>query len=573
VFLPALLGVALLASLWFAGHRLPSADEGALLVNAMKLTRGGIFYRDVDAYPFPLATYLLAGWMSRFGEDLAVSRGLATLFFCAALAALYAAALRVLDARRAALFGLALLSFKVVAWPSFTAYAYPDVAFAFGCVCVALLLRHRFEGGVGLPAAAGACAGLALLAKQSLGIYLAAAAAACLLLAGPLLGVRRAAPRAAWRETLAFGAGAAAPVALGAVYFAWHGLLGTALESGLVRPFTAYLPSSGIGFSPPLLWWRFGALREREAIPYFAHAVWTLLLLGRPPGTSAHPALWASAEALFRALYTSVPLAFAGAAALWVRARRAGRLARERETLLLAVLAGAVLLSAFPRADWPHVSGVYPLVLLLLFALWGRLGAADARRQRALRAAEAVGVAALLAGSAAVAALDHARLSQRVQLERADVWVRPEDGWLQSLVRYVEEEVPAGEPIFVFGQDADLYFLTGRLFDWPFSQLYPGQTGGAGGAELLARIEARRPKLVLRGLMNWPGLPSLETYVPRVDRWVRTSCERVPDVFERFPPPSGEPPFWWWLSVLRPCEPGAPCQPFEKFMEHAPVPW
>ena len=131
VVLPALITAALAFSLWLARFGLPGADEGAILTNAVKLLRGGVYYRDIDAYPFPLATYLLAGWLGLFGEHLAVSRGLATLFYLVIVVSLYACALKLLGARRAALFGFSLLPLKYLASPSFTAYFYWDVAFAF----------------------------------------------------------------------------------------------------------------------------------------------------------------------------------------------------------------------------------------------------------------------------------------------------------------------------------------------------------------------------------------------------------------------------------------------------------
>ena len=40
----------------FAGYRLGGNDEGALLTAAGKILRGGVFYRDIDAYPFPAQT-------------------------------------------------------------------------------------------------------------------------------------------------------------------------------------------------------------------------------------------------------------------------------------------------------------------------------------------------------------------------------------------------------------------------------------------------------------------------------------------------------------------------------------
>jgi hypothetical protein len=573
VFLPVLMVLAVGVSLWFARYRLPGADEGALLTNAMKILRGAVFYRDVDAYPFPLATYLLALWMDVFGEHLSVSRGLATLVFCVTVGSLYWASLSLLEPRRAAVFGLSLLSFKFLAWPSFTSYFYADLAFAFGCLSIALLVGHRFSGPTPRLAAAGVAIGLALLSKQNLGIYLAGAAIACLLLPGFLLGARRESARAAGGELLVFGGGLAAPLAIAAGYFASHGLLDAMLYSGLIRPFTDYVGTSEVAFTPALAWWRLGELQGIEARAYTPLLVSEGLERGFFPGTSLYPAYWLASELLLRALYTSVPLAFGAVGALWIRARVRGGLASDRSLFLLAILAGAILLSAFPRADYSHLIAVYPSVLLLLFALWGRLGARDGRAHPRLSRAEASAVALLLLATAALTWIDHSHRSYRVQLERANVWTDPAQAYVESVVRYVEEEVPEGEPLFVLGQEADYYFLSGRSFPWPFAQLYPGQTGDDDGRALLQVVLRERPRLILRGLSSWPGLPHLESYAGRLVRNVERRFGPDREVFQRHPLPPGQPPPPdWVMTVLRPCAGRTDCTPFAARAAGAPTP-
>jgi hypothetical protein len=565
VFLPALLVAALVLSAGFARLGLPGADEGALLTNAVKLLRGAVYYRDVDAYPFPLATYLLAGWMGAFGEHLGAARGLAALVYAVTVASLYACALPLLGARRAALFGLSLLAFKYLAWPSFTAYTYWDVAFACACLCAALLVAGDPRGSAARLAAAGAAAGLAVLAKQNLGLYLAGAVGAGLLLAGPLLGAGRAGARAGVRAAALFAAGAALPLAVAGAYFAGHGVLGRMLGSGLVRPFTGYLPTSAIPFSVPLAWWELGSLRGRAGEAYLCHRLWRLLSFGPLADRPVTGALWSAGEILARALYSSVPLAFLGAAVLWWRERWRGTAARDERLFRLAVIAGAVFLSALPRADQAHVVSVYPLVLLLLYALWARLA------PRAL-ALEAGVVALLLVACGWLLRVELPWHSHRVRLARADVWVRPEDAWVESVVRFVEAETAPEDGVFVYGQQADLYFLSGRRFAWPFAQLYPGQTGGEGGRELAELLRHEPPRLVIRGLMSWPGLPDLPSSVPLVDRWVNHRCEALPEVFERFPLPSGPAPVWWSIAVLRPCRQGQRCASFYDYTLRRPMP-
>ena len=82
----AILGGAISAAV--ADRGLPANDEGALLTNAAKLLRGAVYYRDIDAYPFPGAAYLLAGAMGLFGEHLSVARALAAIVYVTAIVGL-----------------------------------------------------------------------------------------------------------------------------------------------------------------------------------------------------------------------------------------------------------------------------------------------------------------------------------------------------------------------------------------------------------------------------------------------------------------------------------------------------
>ncbi len=110
VVAPLLAALAAAVSWWFAGRGLPNPDEGAVLTAAARILRGDVFYRDIDAYWMPASAYALAGGFAALGEHLSVARGSAAALFCASVLFLYAAALRLVDPARAALFALSLLS-------------------------------------------------------------------------------------------------------------------------------------------------------------------------------------------------------------------------------------------------------------------------------------------------------------------------------------------------------------------------------------------------------------------------------------------------------------------------------
>lgn len=558
LFAPLLLLLGAAVSAWYADWGLPVHDEGAQLTAAAKILRGGVFYRDIDSYPFPAAPYALAGAMAIFGEHLSVARGLAGALFCASLLSLYAASLRVLRPAGAALFALSLLSLKFLGWPAFSIYIYSDFAFAFACGALALLMHHRFEGPTLRLALAGALIGIAITAKQNLGIYVALAAGAVLLLPRALCGVSAARSRA--QEVAVYGLGVALPLAVMAAFFARQGLLGALLQSGLVRPFTGYLPTSAIPFGEAIAWWRLGALRGSQGASYLPLDLWVMLMRRQLPGASLMPLYWLATEVLARLVYTSVPFAFLWAGLRRLRQLRGGEVSGDASGLwILAWLAAAFVASAFPRADWFHVIGVYPPVWLLLLAL-----ARPARPSGRRAGVCALATASLLLLSAVLAGLHRSHFDHRLELDRARVDVDPEDAWVGPLVRSISREIPPGDPLFVYGIEAHFYFLSGRFFPWPFSQLYPGQVGPDGGALLARRLAEAAPAFVVRGVASWPGVPDVAAVAPRVAEELRRRYRPDPTFFEDQGGALSRPAPWVvevWRPLDRSAEPDAPSRP------------
>lgn len=545
--------LGLLISIWFAGFRVPPSDAGALLTGASKILQGGVFYRDVDAYPFPGSHYLLALVMGLFGEHLSAARGLATLFFLVTLASLYGIALQLLSRSHAAAFGLAVLSFKFLAWPGFTAYVYWDVAFAFACVSIALFLRHDYAGPSLRLFGAGLFAGLALVSKQNVGIYLAGASGVLLLFARPLLAAPARTLRQSLLEATVFSAAVLAPLLLMGIFFAAHGLLFEMIYGGLIRPFVGYLPTSGVSFFEPLQWWALGSWGSDSGIQYLPEPYLQMLRRGILPGAGLYPVYWLAGELFSRLLYTLVPVGFVSAFVLWWKSKRSGAARNHSAGFAFVILALSVLGSAFPRADYTHLISVYPLVLLVLIWVWDQALSSNEGSHLSQTGGLPWAVSAsLLLVCGALSVVHHSHLSQRrMQLDRADLYVYP-DSWVESVVRYVQAELEPGDPLFVYGNDAHYYFLTGHYFPWRFSQLYPGQVGGNQGKPVVELLVRERPPLVVRGILNWPGLPPMASYAGYVDRYIQDRYVRVGHLFDRYPLPGGaSPPPAWVISVLR----------------------
>ncbi|MBW2280781.1 MAG: hypothetical protein JRG76_00665 [Deltaproteobacteria bacterium] len=540
-----LLGVAAaLLSAWWGVHHLPNPDEGAVLTNAVKVLHGGVFYRDIDAYPYPAANYAVALAMAVFGESVGVGRALAGAVFCATVLALYLAAVPLLGRARAALFGTSLLAFKLLGFPVFTTYSYWDLSFCFGCLALPLVLvdgprrrRRLFLAGLFLA--------ISFAAKQSVGIYLAAALLLQLALPHVFLRTAPVPGRERLRRVGALAAGLAAGVVPLFGYFGARGVLPAMLYSGFVRPFTGYLPTSGIPAGYMLAWWDFGATRaDNVGGIYLPLVPWHLLMAGAAPFEDLYGVYWAALEALARGLYTSLPLVFVWPLWLWLRSwRGGGPVSVETGRLfLLAQLAFGFVLSAFPRADWAHVISVYPVVWLLIFASW-----TPGRRAARL---EAVGVAVLLGVCAGLTGALHARATYHLQLERADLWIEPQTAWLEPVVLEIQRRVPPGAPFFVYGHEAHVYFLADRYNSWPYAQLYPGQTGPGTGRAVVKQLRREPPRMIFRGMLGWPGTPWLPGYAPALHRFLQIRYEEDTAFFERHPPPAGSPPEHFVAGVL-----------------------
>jgi len=529
---------------------MPVPDEGALLPAAVKLLHGGVFYRDVDAYAFPGVSYLLAGMMSIFGEHLSVARTVAGSFFCATVLGVYACAIALVDQKRAALCGLSLLSVKFFAFPIYTMFFYADPSVATAILALALFLRHRFDGASKRLFWIGVLTGLSLVAKQSTGIYVAIVFAVVLCFPGFAHGPRRRDGRLP--EVLTYGAGLLLIVGSMSAYFASQGVFGDMVRGGLLRPFTGYLPTSGVSFLPPLEWWNLGQLRTEGPI-YFSQLYLELTLYWTQPGESMRHFYEVIGEFFSRLLYSAIPIAFGACAWLWLRAFRGSSgdatdgdeadLAHAR-FFSAAGVSLAITVSAFPRADFIHVITIYPAVILVLFALsrpsllgygWNRRPDLASNVQRRRSKLEAGFVALLLMTTMLLAVLYDAKLTHRLSIDRADLWVRPHDAWLERLVGYIQDHVPEGDPLFVYGHEAHWYYLSDRYTPRPFSQIYPGMTGDETGAELAALIRATRPRVIAQGVLRWPGTPSVPEYTQELQHAIKELYE-IDQRAIRYPP-------------------------------------
>jgi hypothetical protein len=551
VFAPLLVALTMAISALLVDRGLPTNDEGGILALAARVLRGEVFYRDLDSYHFPGATYLLAGWLAVFGETVNAARWLAAVVFSGLVLGLYLTAVQLVDRRRAALFGVGLLSFKALASPAFTAFMYSDLALCFAAFAMAIYIGHDYDGPSRRLAGVGFLVALATATKQNVGIYLTATIFVLIAFSPRLLGIGDWNRRRRLRELAAYTGGfcvAAVPM-LG--YFLVEGLLPRLFTSGLLRPLLQYLPTSGISYAEPLKWWDLGGLEGVAGFPFFVAPFWSMLMNEQLPGPALYPFYWIAGELFSRALYTALPVVFLVVAWRCIRALIAKRFDSGDAVLFsFYALAGAIVFSAFPRADLYHLMSVYPVVFLMLFTLGGRGRSADAGAPAASPRLAAWGVALLLAVSLLLGVAHQAQKTYRFRVARADLRIDPSKAWVETVVDYLENTLEPNEKFFVYGQEAHFYFYTGRHFPWPFPWIYPGQVGDERGRPLARVLVNHPPRVMLRGVMAWPGLPGISDYTPAVLRFATLNYHGDLDFFEEHPPPAGDPPPPWAMSIM-----------------------
>jgi hypothetical protein len=102
-------------------------------------------------------------------------------------------------------------------------------------------------------------------------------------------------------------------------------------------------------------------------------------------------------------------------------------------------------------------------------------------------------------------------------------------------VTYIQAHVPEGEPLFIYGHEAHWYYLSDRYTPRPFSQIYPGMTGDETGEELAAFIRETRPRVIVQGVLRWPGTPPIPNYTQALQRTLK-ELYRIDRRAVRYPP-------------------------------------
>jgi len=511
--------VALLLPLPFFDRWFSFMDEGHILQFADIVASGGTLYRDATLYPLPGAFYLLALAFEVFGPSILVARVLALVEFAVFTGLVFALLRPLLSRGGAALLVLALLLYRIWAFPHWQMYSYSTTALTLLVGSLWLLVRGLERDSRRSLLGAGLLFGLGVFCKQDYG------AAMLLASLGVLAVARRTAPEGAGRAAApalaAFLLPAAAVGALAGLHFWWEGVLGEAIRLTVLTHLRGIAAYEYTTYPDPWpLFAQDAALRSPSGrTTYAPAAVWTLdwdLLRGSALYTRT--ALWDTAIKLF--YYAPYPLVAAGAVWAWRRRRSlrdpARRGAALRGVALVATAGALVLLATLSRPqDWVHLAVlVWPLAALAV--VW-----ADALLRSRPALAIALSLLLLLPATAYTARLAwllRARHPAPIALERAGIHVRESEAkLLEEVVGYVHRHSGPDEPVAVLPYFPIVSFLADRraphrssYIIWPFPEL-PDRD-----QRVIAAMERTQTPLVLYHFTEYASLGPTEVFAPEL---------------------------------------------------------
>jgi len=398
-------------------------DEGGALQMGDDVRMGKLPYRDASSFAFPAVYYLLAVLFAIFEPSILVGRALVATLFATATATAYLIARWSFGRRGALLVALLFVAYRVWAFPHWHMPNYSTLAMTLALLGCWLAGEAVCRRGGALLVLAGSTVGLAVLAKQDVGL----ASFGCLATTIGLMGWKEA---RSLRKIVLFACGAALPLSATFAAFAAVGGLDDLIWEGVIAPLyiATYLASYT---ARPSLWPLFSqdlALRQ-NVFSYFP-PLFSEVYGGRLLRSALYRDTVAIDATLKLAYHLPWLLLVAGAPFTLRRfLRSASDPAARRELVLLALATAAALAFNKPN-DWVHLFVLYPPTILYAAALTSRW-----RNRAGTTAAAALAVGTFAAFSAVLALQWRAMHSHPIRTPRGATYARLEQAAaLQQIV-------------------------------------------------------------------------------------------------------------------------------------------
>ncbi len=522
-------------------------DEGYILAIADDLNRGKVLYRDVTSdAPFPGAFYLLSWWFQLTGPSVESTRILAMGGFALYCTAIFRIGREMLSRRWCLGVIVALLCYRVWAFPHWHIYSYSLVSAAFMTTAVALVCVYRRTRGLGFLVAAGLCAGIGIMSKQNYGLAVTGSLGLALLIFPWLDPARRPGLLRTLIPGATLGLAALAIVVPSILWFAWQGALDNMIDQTWVFPFTLM---DKLHFTAlPDLWplWGQDAGLRAEIGSYFPAILATLWWYPCPgcfvSEMSRGPlyqdtAFW---DVTLKLFYWAPILSYSAATALWgtkiVRRRMRGGDADDSERrLLLLAFAGGFLIAFNKPRDWVHLMMVYPPSIALGAVLLSDTMRTLPRPARQLTATfTAFAMACTLALSIALMIDLRHRIDWPLEMPRGGVYSDPQNGpIIQDVVHYMDVMAPAGQPVPVYPVQPMLGFLAGRATAGGYYVVWPSQNEGR-DAKIIADIENKEVSHLIYSVSQYSHLGPFQENAPELFDYLVENFE-IERVFSREP--------------------------------------
>ncbi len=496
-------------------------DEGHLLQFADMIAHGGELYRDATVYPLPGSFYLLAGLFKIFGPSILLSRWVVVIEFSLFVGLATALMMRIAPRVYVAAGVLALLLYRIWAFPHWHMYSYSTTALLVLLGSTLALLRFTDSERAAWLALSGLLFGLGVLCKQDYG-------AAALLASATLLAVHarsRLRPgHGFWMLLVLFLAPASAVGAATGLYFYERGLLADLLRFTVFNHFVGMSEYTYRAFPPLLpLFEQDPTLRSPVGVWAFLPAIWMTV-----DRASVMSGLLYEQTAVFDCLLKvfyfgpllAIPVALAAAwrrRALLNDPRMRQRAIAELALLFLAAAFMALVWLNKPQ-DYLHLAVMYwPLACLLPAALY-RCRRTRPAGFRAGLVIAAVPALLFVLYSGRLVWLLRSLHSEPLPAARAGVSVTPGQARsIGDLVAYIQEQTAPGEVVGVFPYAPLLHFLAERpgphrtsYILWPFAELADRDR------QVIDAMERHGTRLVVMDFIDIQDFPPLRQYAPEL---------------------------------------------------------
>ncbi len=449
--------LSLAYSALFFDKMLDGTDEGQVLLGGKLISQGKLLYSEVRNIYTP-GIFILGGALYQLfpQNQILAARVAMALFAAGAAALLYLISLRLLP-RRYAIVPPALMLVWGISFQHYTSPTWPAVFFQL--LAVYWVLRHEEQKKLKHLLAAGLATGMALLAKQNIGLYTLAGISLFYLLLAANESKWNAAKMfgSLWQRRAFFVAAAVIPLAAVA-FFAGSGTLHDAYDLMVVRAQTQG-----------------------------SHPCW-----GMPfPGIDSLVPRGLSLEGIYRpainSVYYAAMLAYAGALYWLYRSRKELSSPKHKALLLASLLAILQFhMVVFPRTDRNHLIFSLPLAYAIGVFLVMQLkenaskrGAGSVARLAFYAAVAYLAFFAVLGiGLTAYSYRDYFGPTERLAFAGVVVPKGQADDFMQA-ASYLREHTTENEKIFVASGAATMYLVADRPPAARYTQLYPGVTSAA----------------------------------------------------------------------------------------------